>query len=173
MSIDVGHIIAYLLTGIFLLTSTLYLGRQPKNTFSALVLVEISGKLPCVWSRVLLIGSRLSNSTSVRQQKTSFTLIRLYCASWRPSPLLVAFLASVNGLHYWLVIRWFRACSTSMHIFTCINLCCSVKWKSRPWEESCITQPCFLSQVAYVVFWRQLIRMILLWHRICIVLISS
>ena len=86
--------------------------------------------------------------------KTSFTLVRLYCASWRPSPLLVAFLASVNSLHYWLVIRRFHACLTSMHIFTCIDLCCSVKRKSRPWVEACITQPCFLSQVAYIILWR-------------------
>ena len=39
-----------------------------------------------------------------------------------------------------------------MRIFACIDLCCSVKWKSRPWVEACITQPCFLSQVVYIVF---------------------
>ena len=32
MSIDVHHLIAYLLIGLFLPTSTLYLGRRPRNT---------------------------------------------------------------------------------------------------------------------------------------------
>lgn len=88
--------------------------------------------------------------------KKSFTLASLYCASWIPSPLSVAFLLSINEINYWLVIRWFRACSTSTHIFACIDLCCSMKRKSIPWVEACIIQPCFLSQVVNIVFWRQL-----------------
>ena len=69
MSIDLGHIIAYLSRGIFLSTSTLYQGRKPRNAFSTLVLVDISGRSPSVWSGVLIIGSQLHDSTSFLRQK--------------------------------------------------------------------------------------------------------
>ena len=43
--------------------------KKTQKHINALVLADISGRWPCVWSVVFIIGSWLHNSTSVRQQK--------------------------------------------------------------------------------------------------------
>ena len=99
MSTDARHLIAYLSIGLFLSTSTLYLGRRPRNT-------QCLGTYRHQWQVTLCLVRGFHYWLLVKRfykcstKKILITLPRLYCASWRPSPLSVAFLTSVNSLHY-------------------------------------------------------------------------
>ena len=48
-----------------------------------------------------------------------FTLVLLHYVPWFPLSLLVGYLVSVNGIHQWLVIKWWSimiVCDTVIHV---------------------------------------------------------
>ena len=81
------------------------------------------GKFLCVRQWAFINGSCSDDSTSVWQQLIHSHSLYCTMVPWGLLSLLVVSLPYVNGLHQWLLIRWFHSCSTSRPLFTWDGMC--------------------------------------------------
>ena len=119
---------------LFLLTSDHYPRIESRNHLSTQELACLNGKFLCLCPWVNIIGPWMKDSASVRLQVIYSHLTDCTWTSWKSLTSMMIFLALVNGIHQWPVIKWIIPCSTSSPSFTWLRVMSFGMGNWRPWD---------------------------------------